>query len=110
VVAQSAQEQRKTDQTVHHDHHNREHRVAGKRGIGVARQHHRADRHDLDAAHAQRQNQRAVWFAEDVGEFVRMRYHHQRTHDNRGEQPQEDRDGDRRTQTGRKQLMIEGEK
>jgi hypothetical protein len=91
AVAQSSEEQREPDQTVHHDHDNGEHGVAGKRWIGQAGQHDRTDRHDLDTANTQCQDQRSVGLAEQISQLVGVGDHRQCADHNGCEQPDEDR-------------------
>ena len=109
MVTQSTQEQREAGQAVHHDHDNGEHRVAGKRRIGFARQHHRANGHDLDTADAEREDKCAVRFAQYDRELVGIGDHGQGADDNRDKQPHEDCDACRGPEIRRQQLLTEEE-
>ncbi len=65
---QAASQDAEPDQAVAHDHHHREHGVARQRRIGALAQHQGGDQGDFDDGHRQCQQQRAVRFADPLGD------------------------------------------
>jgi hypothetical protein len=89
VIAQATQQQRHADKSVEHDHHHREHRVARQRRIGVASRHDDGDGHDFDARDRQRQDHRAIRFAEHRCETLGVANHGCAAEDDHREEPDE---------------------
>jgi len=75
---------------IQHDHHHREHGVPRQRGIALPRGHDRADHHDLDPYHRQRQDKRPQRLAELHRRAFGVADNRQGRQQNRTEKPQKD--------------------
>ncbi len=94
AVTQPADEDADADQSVADDHYHREHGIARQRWNFLLAEHDGGDQRDLDDGDRQRQQQRAIGFADSFGDHFRMM--HGREH--RAEQ--DDQEDNRENQPG----------